>query len=165
MCVGLLEGATYIFDLDADPWNTIKKPSIKPTRIEYAHEIARCSSHILVSSGGVPRIPKTANWSLTKCIEWLQEHPLTDEQDIVFLKNKVQQLKVLISSAAQEERQREGEAGQLTGHWRGPIPYMRLIMCLTQDYDIKAAFLWRVDARSRQELDASNLSDHRLSLR
>jgi hypothetical protein len=76
----------------------------------------------------------------------------------VFLKNEVQRLKVLISSAAQEERQREGEAGQLIGHWRGPIPYMRLIMCLTQDYDIKAAFLWRVDARSRQELDASNLS-------
>ena len=24
MCVGLSEGGAYIFDLDADPWNTIK---------------------------------------------------------------------------------------------------------------------------------------------
>jgi hypothetical protein len=36
MCVGLSEGGTNIFDLDADPWNTIKKRGIKPTRIEYA---------------------------------------------------------------------------------------------------------------------------------
>jgi hypothetical protein len=69
----------------------------------------------------------------------------------VFLKNEVQRLKVLISSAAQEEQQREGEAGQPTGHWRGPIPYIRLIMFLTQDDDIKAAFLRRADVRSHQE--------------
>jgi hypothetical protein len=75
----------------------------------------------------------------------------------VFLKSKVQRLEVLISSAAQE-KQHEGEAGRPTGQWRGSIPCMRLIMCLTQDDDIKAAFLRRADARSRQELDARNLS-------
>jgi hypothetical protein len=52
MCVGLSVRGTYIFDLDAHPWKTIKKRGTKPTRIEYAQEIARCSSDHLVPSGG-----------------------------------------------------------------------------------------------------------------
>jgi hypothetical protein len=52
-------------------------------------------------------------------------------------------------NAQQEEEVRQG------GQWRGLVPYMRLIMCLTQD-DVKSAFLRRADARTRQELDARN---------
>jgi hypothetical protein len=52
----------------------------------------------------------------------------------------MQRVKAIILTGAQQERQDEEE--REAGQWRGPIPYMRLIMCLTQDY-IKAAFLWR----------------------
>ena len=69
MCVSLMDGGSSIFDLEAEPWNTIKKRDIKPTRLEYAGEVHRRGN---LSSTG---ILKTANWSATKCFEWLQAHP------------------------------------------------------------------------------------------
>ncbi|KAI2497963.1 hypothetical protein MHU86_16514 [Fragilaria crotonensis] len=62
--------------------------------------------------------------------------------------------KAIILNAQRE--QAEEEAHQTGGQWRGSIPYMRLIMCLTED-DIKAAFLRRADTRqTRHQLDARN---------
>jgi hypothetical protein len=52
-----------------------------------------------------------------------------------------------------------GSAGGRRGNWRGYVPYLRLIMCLTQD-NIKCLFLTRANVRSRQQLDARN-SDNR----
>ncbi|KAI2489342.1 hypothetical protein MHU86_25255 [Fragilaria crotonensis] len=67
--------------------------------------------------------------------------------------NEVQRVKAIILNAQRE--QAEEEARQTGGQWRGSIPYMRLIMCLTED-DIKAAFLRRADTRTRHQLDARN---------
>ena len=47
---------------------------------------------------------------------------------------------------AQQERQ-DNEARQAGGQWRGHIPYMRLIMCHTND-DMKAVYVRRADART-----------------
>jgi hypothetical protein len=104
MCALLMDGGSSIFDLDAEPWNTIKKRDIKPTRSEYADEV-RWRGNLL--SGGVGRIHKTANWSATKCIEWLDAHPLKDEQDILFLKNEVRRVKAIILNAQQERQEEE----------------------------------------------------------
>jgi hypothetical protein len=41
------------------------------------------------------------------------------------------------------------------GHWRGSVPYLRIIMCLTQN-NVKCLFLTRANSRSRQQLDARN---------
>jgi hypothetical protein len=73
-----------------------------------------------------------------------------DEQDVLFLKNEVQRIEVLINQAQQERVEQESR-----GAWRGAIPYMRLTMCLIQD-DVKSSYLWHADARTRQELDARN---------
>jgi hypothetical protein len=42
----------------------------------------------------------------------------------------------------------------------GPIPYMRLILCFTEDA-IKIALFWQADARTHLELDAQNFPDVR----
>jgi hypothetical protein len=68
---------------------TIKEQGVKPPIIEFAHKIAWHSSDFLVSSGGVRCIPKTAKWSLMKCIEWLHDDPLTDKQNIAFVRKEV----------------------------------------------------------------------------
>jgi hypothetical protein len=39
MWFGLMEGGTPVFDLASEPWNTIRKREIKPTRVEYADEV------------------------------------------------------------------------------------------------------------------------------
>ncbi|KAI2505085.1 hypothetical protein MHU86_9361 [Fragilaria crotonensis] len=154
MCIGLVDdGGTPVLDLDVEPWSGIKKRDIKPARTEYAEEIVRRSKLMSTTADRVHQQHKPANWSLTKCVEWLQEHPVVDQQDISFLKNEVQRVKAIILNAQRE--QAEEEARQTGGQWRGSIPYMRLIMCLTED-DIKAAFLRRADTRTRHQLDARN---------
>ena len=161
MCFGLTddnEGGTPMLDLDAEPWNAIKKRDIKPTRMEYAEEIIRRITLMFTAGDRVRHQHKPANWSLAKCMEWLQLHPIMDQQDISFLKNEVCRVKTVILNAEQERR--DEEARQAGGQWRGPIPYMRLILCLTED-DIKIAFLRRADARTRLELDARNSPDVR----
>jgi hypothetical protein len=135
MCFGLTEGWTLVFDLDAQPWYSIKKRDIKSARIEYAEEIRRQSK-------------------LTKCIKWLQKHPVLDQQDVSLLKNEVTRVKDIILSAQQEQQDEANQ--QAGGQKRGLIPHMRLFMCLTQD-DIKSDFLRHADARTRHELDARNL--------
>ena len=154
MCIGLVDdGGTPVLDLDVEPWSGIKKRDIKPARTEYAEEIVRRSKLMSTTADRVHQQHKPANWSLTKCVEWLQEHPVVDQQDISFLKNEVQRVKAIILNAQREHA--EEEARQTGGQWRGSIPYMRLIMCLTED-DIKAAFLRRADTRTRHQLDARN---------
>ena len=155
MCFGLTEdddGGTPVLDVDAEPWNGIKKRDIKPTRIEYAEEITRRISLMFTESDRVHQ-HKPTNWSLAKYIQRLQVHPIVDEHDILFLKNEVRHVKTIIMNAEQERR--DEKARQAGGQWRGPIPHIRLILCLTEDA-IKIAFLRRADARTRLELDARN---------
>jgi hypothetical protein len=78
MCFGLTDGGTPVFDPATEPWNTIRKRDIKATRVKYANKVIR-------HTGG-DCSHKTANWSLTKCILWLEQHPLTDKHDILFKK-------------------------------------------------------------------------------
>jgi hypothetical protein len=154
MCFGLTEdGGTPVLDLDTEPWKAIKKRDIKPSRMEYAEEIIRRSN--LVSSTTAQdqaQQLKPANWNLAKCVQWLQVHPVVDQQDISFLKNEVHQLKGIILNAQQE--QRDKEARQAGGQWRGRIPYMRLMLCLTEEDAIKAAvndYRNRISQKENQE--------------
>jgi hypothetical protein len=45
--------------------------------------------------------------------------------------------------------------------WRGNMPYLRLIMCIVVNDNIRNAYLHRGDAMSRTELDAQNSDDVR----
>ena len=141
-----------MFDLDVEPWTSIKKRDIKPSRVEFGEEII-CQSRLMSNVATDRAHHKPVNWSLPKCIEWLQEDLASDQEDIRFLKCQVQRVKEIILNA-QRERQ-DNEARQAGGQWRGHIPYMRLIMCHTND-DMKAVYVRRADARTCRKLDARN---------
>jgi hypothetical protein len=106
LCFGLTEGGTPVFDLDVEPWNSIKKRDIKPSRIEFGEEILRRSR--LMSNVATDRVVhhqhKPANWSLPKCIEWLQQNPVSDQEDITFLKYEAQRVKEIILNARKKDR-------------------------------------------------------------
>jgi hypothetical protein len=75
---------------------------------------------------------------------------------IMLILNEVLRVEdVLIRKA--REQQETSTGGR--GHWRGSVPSLCLIMCLTQD-NVKCLFLTQANSRSRQELDARN-SDSR----
>ena len=143
LCIGLLDDSGVpIFDLDLNPWSKLKKRHIKPTRAEYANEVLR-------------RDPtqKPANWTLERCKKFLMDNPLNNPHDVPFLSGEVSKLKVLLCAANQEQEDSS------TSNWRGNLPYMRLVMCMTED-NVKVALRRSTNVMSRRELDARN-SDSR----
>ena len=106
-------------------------------------------------------------------MEWLQQNPVCDRGDIEFLTNEVLQLKEVLTRKVREQQAMQsvlvvgaggpnststsGSGGR--GHWQGSVPYLCIIMSLTQD-NVKCLFLTRANSRSLQELDARN-SDSR----
>jgi len=106
----------------------------------------------------IAQIPRPSNWTRGQTLEWLEQNPVRELPDIEFLTNEVTRLQEVLRRAAQQQRQHEGENSGRSGggrNWRGSVPYLRMIMCLTQD-NVKCLFLTRADTRSRQELDARN---------
>lgn len=155
LCVGLKnEAGEKIFDIDASPFNHIKKERIRPKRAEYISEVQRRAAIFFADEPVL--IPKATNWTITKCVDWLESNPLQDANDLLFVKNMVNQLRnVALSTIADEEASTTAGDTLVAKKWRGSAPYMRLIMCLVED-DVKAAYLRHADVMSREELDGRN---------
>jgi hypothetical protein len=142
-----------LFSFEQEPWLHLPKNSIlRPKNTDFVHEISRRA--ILFNIVPVPRPP--SNWTRVQILEWLERNPIHNVADIAFLTNEVFRLRDLLIRAQQQQ----GVANSTTGsggggNWRGIIPYLCVIMCLTQD-DVKSLFLARANTRLRQELDACN---------
>ena len=165
LCCGLLLSDTHkdtpLFSLDTEPWSLMPKTDVpRPVNADFAKEVVRRAEILRMHP-----TPRPLNWPKTQKIEWLEANPIQDNNDILFLRDEVSRVKhIMEQSLAMEQQQREllGLSGvSRGGNWRGNVPYLRIIMTLTQD-NIKVAFLRRADAQSRQELDARN-SENRLS--
>jgi hypothetical protein len=158
LCIGLCLSDTDerpLFSFEAEPWSLLpKKTKMHPVNVDFAKEIVRRSRQL-----GIHPTPRPLNWPKSQKMEWLQSHPVQNTIDISFLRGEYLRLKVILErSLAEGQQQREllGLGGvSRGGNWRGSVPYLRVILCLTQD-NIKLAFLRRADAHSRQELDARN---------
>ena len=81
--------------------------------------------------------------------------PIHNVADKEFLTNEVFRLRDLLIRAQQEHENSDVLGGGGGRNWQGNVPYLQVIMCLTQD-NVKRLFLARAKARSRQELDARN---------
>jgi hypothetical protein len=94
-------------------------------------------------------------------MEWLERNPIHEVADIAFLTKEVSRVRdVLIKAVSAPERNHRADAMTTNAvgnrrNWRGPIPYLRIIMCLTRD-NVKSLFLNRANTRSRLEIDARN---------
>ena len=154
-----------LFSFDREPWSGVSKTSaMRPRNNDYVNEIVRRANLFHVAP-----VPRPSNWTRVQTLEWLHRNPVRDEVDISFLRNEVLRLRNVLERSTQEQHVIPpagdggvvvgGSAGGRRGNWRGYVPYLRLIMCLTQD-NIKCLFLTRANVRSRQQLDARN-SDNR----
>jgi hypothetical protein len=153
LCVGLQnDDGDKLFDLDASPFNNMKKDKIRPKRPEYVTEVQRRAA-ILFANNPL-HIPKANNWSITRSVEWLESNPLQDSDDLLFLKNEVNKLRNVAFSTLAEEAIATVDA-PTAKKWRGSAPYMRLIMCLVDD-DVKASYVRHADTMTREVLDARN---------
>jgi hypothetical protein len=107
-----------------------------------------CDAQKLYSA--VP-LPQAQNWNRVQTMmAWLHQNSIRNHADIEFLTNEVLRVEdVLIKKAREQQEMSAGEHG----HWRGSVPSLRLIVCLTQD-NVKCMFLTQANSRLQQELDA-----------
>ena len=68
------------------------------------------------------------------------------------LKRRVQEQQALVSVGGGN-----GTSGG-RGHWQGCVPYLCVIICLTQD-SVKCLFLMRANSQLRQQSDARNCNN------
>jgi hypothetical protein len=125
---------------------------MRPKNVEYVLEVERRS--LLYKCSPTPR---PTNWKRNQTMKWLEQNPINNPADIAFLNTSVQHLRNELMYAQHFERgtATKDTAAKPTGAWRGTAPYLRVIMCLTED-PIKVLFLRRADAKTRQQLDARN---------
>jgi hypothetical protein len=157
LCLGLCLSETDdspLFSFESEPWSRLPKTEMRPVNVDFAKEVVRRARLL-----DIHPTPRLLNWPKSQKIDWLEANPVKDNIDISFLRGEVSRLKeILKRSLADEQQQLElvglgGIGVSRGGNWRGSVPYLRVVLCLTQD-DIKHAFLRRADAQSRQELDA-----------
>ena len=70
-------------------------------------------------------------------LQWLNDNPVTEDDDVDFLINTVDMRKTLASQASIARKNNEAALV----HWRGKIPVLRLVQALVQNDEAKRAFL------------------------
>ena len=90
-------------------------------------------------------VPRSRNWNKGQRIEhYLERYPIVVTADIEFLKNEMMWLTDVWNRQVTEASSGGGGRG---GNRRGAVPYLRMIMCLTED-NVKSLFLTRADSLS-----------------
>jgi hypothetical protein len=157
MCIGLNNNNNDcnqpIFSLDNEPWTLLPKKSSKPNNNEFVVEILRRTRDYNITP-----LPRPKHWKRNQIMDWLTENAITNTYDIAFLECEVQRYSEVLLEAEEQERQLAIASNVGGRQWRGNIPYIRLIMCLTDD-NIKHLYLTRADPKTRQQIDARNSID------
>lgn len=148
-CIGLLDDdKNPIFDIESEQWTGCPLAKLKIKNVDYVGEIKRRA--LLYS---IQPVPRPSNWKRGQILEWLQQHPVTGSADVEFLKREVSRIYDLWRNSVAEREAVQQTSG--SKHWRGPVPYLRLIFCLIEDH-VKVLYLARSDRRNRRQIDARN---------
>ena len=149
---------------DKEPWCWLSKNQFRsPKNSDLVKEIRRRAD----LSRNMTSLPRPTNWTRMQMMEWLDSNLVSEACDVEFLTSEVLRLHE-VYHRMQSERQQQlelsaedatnvsgGQAGAGAGPWHENVPYMHIIMCLTED-DVKSLFLARANTLSRAELDARN---------
>jgi hypothetical protein len=100
---------------------------------------------------------KPKNKKREALIEWLEAYPIVNENCINFIKKEAARVADVLQRAIDEAK--ETSIALKHGAWSGPVPYLRLIHCITDCDETRHAFLHRNDVMERPELDAQSSAD------
>jgi hypothetical protein len=142
-----------LFSLEQEPWSLLPKNSLRPKNNDFVKEITRRSK-----AYNILPMPRPSNWTRQQITDWLERNPIREAADIAFLTKEVRRVQDVLTRAQSAPAPPEAPTVATNGsgrNWRGSIPYLRIIMCLTRDH-VKSLFLDRANTRSRHEIDARN---------
>ena len=145
MCIGLVDPTgDALVNVEHPPWSTIKKRrEVIPNQKTLVAEMKR---RLLVDCKEGPR---AANWTMAKITDWLVQNPIKSTVDTNFIAQEVSKFRSVIEAVEQST------VVAMDKQWRGSVPYLRMIMSLTED-DIKQQYILHGTKKTRAELDARN---------
>ena len=167
LCQGLTDkDGQPLVNPSALPWSAAERPSaIKLTAGDLRKEVERRT----IASGNILAGPRPKAWTIPRLSKWLDDNPISDVAEVAFIKSTIAERVHVAKRAAEEApapRNNGGVGGGSIGNWVGKYPHLRLIHCIIDDNDIKAAYLARnncprdrmvVENRNSPEARAANI--------
>lgn len=136
-------------DLKEEPYSEIKqKNSVKPTSDGLKTEIVRRAAQMSLP------LPKCKNWSIPKCMEYLESNPIVNEEDRNFVYGEERKLCELCLKDLTERK--ELAANRVPG-WTMQEPHLRFIHCIIDD-SACTLLATKDNCYDRASLDARNSS-------
>jgi hypothetical protein len=160
LCIGLEETnddgtKKPLLDFNKDPFKNLKKKDRKPSVDCLRDEVRRQSG-----LAALAKVPKPNGWNIAKCFNWLEKHPLSNNNDVAFLQRKAKEARQVAFNATNNNTGKDSSTHQQSNgdaksgnRWTGQLPYLCLIHCLLED-DIKDRWIHRNDPKSIQKIDA-----------
>jgi hypothetical protein len=98
LSIGLEHDNEPLFSLEQEPWSTLSKNTLRPTKnSDLAKEVRRRATGSNIRSA-----PRPSNWIRNQMLEWLEEHSVTDSIDVQFLTFEVLRLQQISLRMQQE---------------------------------------------------------------
>ena len=154
MAIGLRDkdGNVISGDFSSNVYPSKHKSKWKPLAADILQEIKRRK----VLFGGKAKV--NSQMKLSDCCAWLIKNPLRPEDGVDFV---LREYCKFIESAANFMKEENPQKKDKQKKWSGLKPLLRLIHCLTDNDEIKAAFNKSFTVMTRNELDGRKNSDHK----
>lgn len=168
LCRGIVDvedSGKQLIDITIPPWSEVMpKKSISPTNAEYVAEIRRRWHKFAGIPTDFKGMPKPSKWTTSELTKWLDEHPMTDEAEVAYLRARAAELKATIVEAALERAAAMNMEDSCGRQWTDEATKLRLIMILVEDDEANALFKRRLDiSNDRLEIENRHSVDKRLS--
>lgn len=120
-----------------------KLNDVKPSANDLRAEISR---RFAINSSDLSNAPRPKTGTISRDREWLNEHPITGEDDIQFIQKTIAECIQAAEMAAEGKIQVQCEMASAGAMWTWKYPMLRLIHVLIDQlimmrYEIKSAFI------------------------
>lgn len=86
LCQGMMDNEGHpIADLSDLPWSSARAKNTKLTVVDLRNEVKRLACIF----DDVVITPHPKAWTANRAMEWLKKHPISNENDVTFIKNTI----------------------------------------------------------------------------
>jgi hypothetical protein len=132
---------TVMLEITAEPFVSMPAKTVKALASDYHNEVTR---GYLYSHEEHDPLPCPKQWSILKCQEWLNCHPIDDGGELNNIKAEIEKYRVVTEKAA-SEREENDKALNGGKKWQGKYPMLCMMHALVDHDEIKRAYLTHHD--------------------
>jgi hypothetical protein len=126
------DNGTPMFDVAAEPFASMPTKIGKALASDYRREVSRRYSY---SDEKDEPLPRPMLWSIPKCQEWLDRHPITDSGELSDIATEIEKYRIVAEKAATERKADDKRSGKQR--------MLRMMHALVNHDEIKRGYLIR----------------------